>query len=1274
MDQTISSDVNLYDNQRPDLAVSPANDRLLLTWERRYEAGSSQIYLMELDDRGNSIGVVEEVTGRFELSRSPQIAFDGQEPVLVWFTSPSGNSRVIIGRRGTFRWESQTLSPLIGEATFPRLVTFQGRLHIVWQSRSGERGSSIVYSEPDQSVDPPVVLAGNFGADRRSSLPVARFTLQDPPDSSGIRGYAWRWSQDPQAAVDPTIQQRVPNRGVEVIASEEGRWYLRVRATDFAGNWSEATTATFILDTTPPPPVVIPPPAIDENGFVVSNTFAIGWEPPSEEEHLGGYAVQLEYVGEDPSMDDAVVMDEPYPLPPRITSRVARIRRENVADGVWRLAVAAVDSVGNVGPAVVLPLRFNKYEPTTEIFDVRLERNLMGEYLVRVTGRGFTTRGTVEQVVVDRDGLPPFDYRFSVWRDRFEVVDDRRIEGIRMDEVEEGSYRLGVVHSERGLTLAEQTVTIDAHGVVKYGDFEAASLTGVAGVRTSRGRYAWSDVVFLLVSALALLIVVTSSVRLVGVQREIAALDMQARVLITGRDERGEISSERIKAMKTQGFGLRVKFASFVLSLVVGIVALVAVMLGRNALERQETVLTQGLRQRIELLVEGQSTGSRPALQNPQLNIDQLQNVANQGEAMADALYVTITGLDDQGTIGTIYGTSDPAILAGEATRIDTESYIVGLSKLTDEVSDTIDALSQTLNTRAATDLGGIPEELERLSQEAQRLILQGAGEEEIARIDRTRSELLRRGREQLARLEGQIRSEPEFDFSNLRRDQTTYLFYRPILDIVPGAGAEFSDYYRGAVRVMISTQLILDEIDATTRDLIWTTAIVAAAAVVVGMIGALVLATIVVRPINRLVLLVERIGATEDKSELKGESIDLNTRDELNVLAESINGMVDGLVKAAEADRDLKFGKETQKAFIPLEPITDDTKRTFGELDERLVYFFGYYEGAKGVSGDYFTYLKLSERYYATIKCDVAGKGIPAALIMVQVATIFQDYFSDWTIKRPGLDVASLVLRINDIVAERQFKGRFAALTAGILDAHSGSFYLANAGDNQLHVFRAASRGVEQLTIPGGPAAGTFSSNDLPITFPQEMRKVNRGDMLLLFTDGLEEAKRLLRHPNWQPFVVTQEMIDAGEVREGLSVDEDGEEFSIARIHAIVTAVAARGTYRLEKVMDPEPNADLLFDYSNCENDARDTVLAIVAAERIFRLVPDPSAGPDDRVEVDRVVIEFLRAHFVRFSHYFSHPVVNDSEDGKNQYLTFSHLKEDPQFDDITMLVARRR
>lgn len=1270
---------DLYDNQRPFITAHPEDPEIYLVWERRFQTGSPQLYLQTFDSNGEPTGFIEEVTGRFEDARSPRLAFDGTDPIIIWFTSPTGNSRIVLGRPGRFRWESETISRDIGESLFAEAISHRGRMHIVWQRREGDRETRVVYKEPDQSVDLPTLLADNFQAGRRSANPAPRVVVRDPPDPSGIRGYGWTWSRDPEAPVPREIMQRVPQRVIQTEADEDGPWYLRVRATDFAGNWSDPATISYFLDTTPPDAVVFPPPATDEGGYLASNTFEVGWLPPPEEEALGGYSVRLDFVAPDPDLE----LDEypSFPLPQRVTGTVPSVTRSNISDGLWVLTVAAVDSVGNVGPPRTLPLRLNKFVPFTRVAGTAVERDMLGRHRLSIVGQGFLANGTIQRVVLDRDGTSPYDYEFTEWRNDYSIEDDRTISGLLVGDIEDGLYRLGLYHSERGVYFAPQPVRFDPRGIIKYGDFRAVYRPGFETIVRPRVARTTQDVVFLLVMVIALLLVLVSSVRLVTIGGEIKRLNLEARALVTGRtveDLAG--TKERIKRMKVQGFGLRIKFAFFIVLLVVSVVVVVAVSLGRTVLQRQESILVSGLQERIELLLEGQVTGARPALENPQLNLDQLQNLTEQGEAMRESLYVTITGLDAQGDPNTIYATSDPQVRADR--KIDTDTYSIGVSRLQDEVSTAVESLATELNERARREIGDIPGELEELSRQAQELILQGATEEELGRIDQVRIQLLQRGRARLVDIAGPIRSEPVFDPDNLTEEQTEFLFYRPVMDIVPGAGADFRNYYRGTIRVSVTTQPILDEIAATQRELIITTMLVAFAAVVLGVLGAFLLAAIIVTPITKLVSLVETITATEDKASLKGTQLTLRSRDELNLLATSINTMTDGLVKAAEANKDLLFGKETQKAFIPLERISDDTKRSSGEMDLPQAYFFGYYEGAKGVSGDYFTYQKLSDRYFAVIKCDVAGKGIPAALIMVQVATVFQDYFRGWSVERPGLDLSSMVLRVNDVVAAQQFKGRFAALTAGILDVQTGAFYTVNAGDNQLHVYREASKSVEVLNIPGGPASGMFSSEDMPVTFPQEMQMVQRGDVLLLFTDGLEEAKRLLRNENFDPMVVTQAMIDRKLVPEDLGLGHDGEEFNMTRVHDIIHAVQTGETYRLEKTLNPAHDEVLEFDFSTCSPDGKDLVLAVIAAEKIFRVYRDPRATATNRVRVDTIVDDFLRKHFVQYRQYFGHPLEESGEESSSsggeaaagEYRVYTHLMEDEQYDDLTMLAVRRK
>ena len=140
----------------------------------------------------------------------------------------------------------------------------------------------------------------------------------------------------------------------------------------------------------------------------------------------------------------------------------------------------------------------------------------------------------------------------------------------------------------------------------------------------------------------------------------------------------------------------------------------------------------------------------------------------------------------------------------------------------------------------------------------------------------------------------------------------------------------------------------------------------------------------------------------------MKDHFIDIKQRDEIRILADTVNEMTQGLVKAAIANKELIVGKGIQKMFIPLEQDEQGNKGTVGGEKNDQVEIFGFYEGAKGVSGDYFDYRKLDDKHYAIIKCDVAGKGVPAALIMIEVATIFLTFFRDWTPKSPGLRVSA--------------------------------------------------------------------------------------------------------------------------------------------------------------------------------------------------------------------------------------------------------------------------
>ena len=307
----------------------------------------------------------------------------------------------------------------------------------------------------------------------------------------------------------------------------------------------------------------------------------------------------------------------------------------------------------------------------------------------------------------------------------------------------------------------------------------------------------------------------------------------------------------------------------------------------------------------------------------------------------------------------------------------------------------------------------------------------------------------------------------------------------------------------------------------------------------------------------------------------------------------------------------------------------------------------------------------------------------------MVEVATIFHNYFNEWkkaqqrrkavslqkkipyTMKKP--DIAELVYSINSLVEEMGFKGRFAALIVALIETKTGKTSFCNAGDNLVHIYKNSSRKMEIVTLPEAPACGVFPNDlvEMQSGFRSIPYQLEKDDLLLLFTDGVEEAQRVFRDSNFSRIKCEEPGLKEGDLHDTHPFGNETEELGIPRIQEIVGAVFNRGQYKLYKYHNPVGNEDLTFDFSGCEGRAEEAVLAMVSVEKIFRIYPDPSAGSMDRIQIDVKINEFLKEHFLQYSRYFAHPVEAAEN---NNYVTFSHLKEDGQYDDLTVLGIKRK
>ncbi len=149
----------------------------------------------------------------------------------------------------------------------------------------------------------------------------------------------------------------------------------------------------------------------------------------------------------------------------------------------------------------------------------------------------------------------------------------------------------------------------------------------------------------------------------------------------------------------------------------------------------------------------------------------------------------------------------------------------------------------------------------------------------------------------------------------------------------------------------------------------------------------------------------------------------------------------------------------------------------------------------ANMIGGDYFDYFTLPDGSLGLAVADVAGKGIPAGLIMTAARAMFR------TAALQHASPAAILDCVNRNLAEEEFSNRFVTAVFARLDLRSGACTVACAGHEPAMV-RRADGAIERV---GGPALPLGVMNDA--RYKDHQVHVAPGDVLVLFTDGVTEA-----------------------------------------------------------------------------------------------------------------------------------------------------------------------
>jgi hypothetical protein len=148
----------------------------------------------------------------------------------------------------------------------------------------------------------------------------------------------------------------------------------------------------------------------------------------------------------------------------------------------------------------------------------------------------------------------------------------------------------------------------------------------------------------------------------------------------------------------------------------------------------------------------------------------------------------------------------------------------------------------------------------------------------------------------------------------------------------------------------------------------------------------------------------------------------------------------------------------------------------------------------ANDVGGDVIDYLRIDERRHAVALGDVAGKALPAALLMVKLQATLR------ALVPLSRTLDELGQGMNRILARDGLPSRFASLVYVELQEASGDLRLLNAGHLPPFVPRGAT--VERLA-PGSVVLGILPD----ATFPEQAVHLGAGDALVVYSDGVSEA-----------------------------------------------------------------------------------------------------------------------------------------------------------------------
>lgn len=194
--------------------------------------------------------------------------------------------------------------------------------------------------------------------------------------------------------------------------------------------------------------------------------------------------------------------------------------------------------------------------------------------------------------------------------------------------------------------------------------------------------------------------------------------------------------------------------------------------------------------------------------------------------------------------------------------------------------------------------------------------------------------------------------------------------------------------------------------------------------------------------------------------------------------------------VNAARLDGELRAAREIQIGMLP-------SRAQLGALPPAIEVEAAL-EAASSVGGDLYDAFMLDSRRLFFMIGDVTGKGVPASLFMALSKALTRS-----AVLREAGGLEAAVEIANGEISRENPAQLFVTAVLGVLDLETGQVEMVNAGHEAPCILRAAG-GVDVVEMEGGPPLCVLDG----FPYPVESTRLEPGDLLLITTDGVTEAR----------------------------------------------------------------------------------------------------------------------------------------------------------------------